>query len=135
MALNTVELSSFITKGLGLAQPFNIQAGTLGCFCNLMAFHGKTPMPCRKLCSGAKQAVYLCHTLVPALPGCESFLLSCLTPPFSGCDIPALRGAPQCPNFTKQDTGEPSPSVLRQSDQTLPPIQAPLSVLRQVVSL
>lgn len=88
MALNTVEVSSFITKGLGLAQPFNIQAGTLGCFfCNLVASHGKTPMPCRKLCSGAKQAVYLCHTLVPALSGCESFLLSCLTPPFSGCDI------------------------------------------------
>lgn len=42
MALNTVELSSFITKGLGLAQPFHIQAGTSGCFfCSLEAFHGK----------------------------------------------------------------------------------------------
>lgn len=72
MALNTVELSSFIPKGLGLAQLFHIQAGTLGCFfCNLRAFHSKIPMPWWKFCSGTKQAAYLSHILVLALLSSE----------------------------------------------------------------
>lgn len=63
MALNTVELSSFITEGLGLAQPFNIQAGTLGCFfCNLMAFHGKHLCPAGSFALGPSK-LFTCPTL------------------------------------------------------------------------
>lgn len=68
-----------------------------------------------KFCSGAKQAVHLSHTLAALTTRESLFLLSCLPPPFSGSDIPALRGVPQHPNLTRQGTGEPSPSVLLQN--------------------
>lgn len=127
MLLNTVELSSFITEGLGLAQ-LNTQAGTSGCFfCSLMAFLGKIPMPWWKFCSGAKQAVYL-------------YQLSLAVRSFS------------CPAFHHHFPDvifQPSTSKSHQAGhrgaftfctpteygQTLHPIQTPLSVLRQVVSL
>lgn len=75
------------------------------------SFSWQIPVPRWKFCPGAEQAVYLSHTLVPALPSCEIFLLPCLPPPLSGFDIPALKGVPQCPNLTRQGTGELSSSV------------------------
>lgn len=64
----------------------------------------------------------------------RSLSYHCAPPPFSACDISALRGVPHPPNPTRQSRGEPSPSLPPMDcDQTLPPTP-PLAVHRQVAS-
>lgn len=137
MALNTVELSSFITKGLGLAQPFNIQAGTSGCFfCSLTAFHGKY------LCPGGSSALGPSKLFIyPTLRYRLSLVVRSFSYPAFHHHFPDLIFQPlgvylnvQISPGRAQGSFHPLCPYRMQPD-TPSPVQTPLSVLRQVVSV